>query len=52
MEELSKDKKLRSMVELMFVTFCTDVLHVERMPLNQFSHREFTEEGVVYLSAD
>ena len=32
-EELSKDKKLRSMVELMFVTFCTDVLHVERMPL-------------------
>ena len=46
MEELSKDKKLRSMVELMFVTFCTDVLHVERMPLNQFSHREFTEEPV------
>ena len=45
-EELSKDKKLKSMVELMFVTFCTDLLHVERMPLNQFSHREFSEEPV------
>jgi|GEM_PF-1311950 len=45
-EELSKDKKLRSMVELMFVTFCSEVLHVERMPLTRYAQREFTEEPV------
>lgn len=44
--ELAKDKKLQSMVELMFVTFSSDILSVNRTSLNRYTHQTFREEPV------
>lgn len=44
--ELSKEKKLRSMIELMFVPFYSEVLNVFRIPLSQYRHRDFIEQPV------
>ena len=45
-EELARDKKLLNTVELMFITFCTDVLTVSRTMLSKYVHRDFREEPV------
>ena len=44
--ELSKEKKLLSMIELMFVTFCTDIVDVHCTPLSQYEHIKFVEQPV------
>ena len=44
--ELSKEKKLLSMIELMFVTFCTVIVDVHCTPLSQYEHIKFVEQPV------
>ena len=45
-EELSKDKKLLNTVELMFVTFYSEVIDVTRTMLRQYQHTDFRNEPV------